>query len=94
MITAKEAKKQSVFNSTLKEEMEKIYKNMNESIALGKLSCQYAKWGAYTKDEEALILEKLRSLGYKAEYNRNEQFGCPCDQMDPYSYLKISWEEA
>ena len=93
MITAKEAKKQAIFNSTLKEELGKIDKTINEAVAAGKFYCQYAKWGEFTADEERLILEKLDILGYKAEYNRNYQPGCPCDQMDPYSYLKISWED-
>lgn len=93
MITAKEANKQSVFNSTLKEEMGKIEAAITKAIAEGKFWCQHSKWGTYTKEEEMLILEKLRELGFEAEYDRNEQPGCPCDQFDPYSYLKISWED-
>lgn len=93
MITAKEAKKQSIFNSTLVKEMGSIEIAIATAVKAGKFHCQHSKWGTYTKEEETLILEKLRELGFKAEYNRNEQPGCPCDQMDPYSYLKISWED-
>ena len=93
MITAKEAKKQSVFNSALQGELEKIEGAIQKAIDEGKFRCRYAKWSTYTKEEETMILEELRSHGFKAEYDRNEQPGCPCDQMDPYSYLKISWED-
>lgn len=93
MITAKEAKKQSVFNSTLKKEMDAIENDIAAAVKVGKFHCLHSKWGTYTKEEEVLILEKLRELGFKVEYDRSGHPGCSCDQMDPYSYLKISWED-
>lgn len=95
MITAREAKKQSLFNSTLKEEINGIGIAIAAAIKEGKFECTYSKYGQYTKQEETMILEELRSCGFKVEYDRNEMpAGCRSDQWGPYSYLKISWEEA
>lgn len=92
MIDAKTAMREATFNSVLKVDLEYIEQEIMSAVKDGKFKCTYSKYGAYSKKEESMIIDKLTSLGYAVSYDRNIMpLGCPSDQWSPYSYLKISW---
>ena len=93
MINAKEAKRKTLLNTKLKSHMKDIEKSVEKAIELG----WYDTSVSFTDNLDPCLVDalikELESLGYTAKYEPSKPLpsGCPSDQWNYSSYLKISW---
>lgn len=92
MINAHEAKRKTLINRECEDIMNEIEKGINESIKAGFYDTSIS---LNEPDKELIdaLREELTNLGYKVSYEPAIPLppGCPADQWDFYSYLKIDW---
>lgn len=95
MITAREARDKTKYNSTILELEKEIEKEIQKAIDNGKYSCLIdikTDTSDYIRD---VIRNKLIELGYLCDVPIYESmpYGCPSDQWRYYDTIHISWEE-
>lgn len=92
MINACEAKRKTLINCKCKDVMNMIEKSIKETIKAGFYNTSIPLDEPDKKIIDALC-EELMNLGYKVDYEPATPLppGCPADQWDFYSYLKIDW---
>lgn len=95
MITAKEARNKVLLQTKLKERMDRIEKSINTAIRDNRMWSSIM-YNSDLPDEELIpIKEELEKLGYSVTYTPSKPLplGCPADQWDFGSYLKVSWDK-
>ena len=89
MITAKEAKHQSLVNSELKEHLRMIESRILKEITEGGTCVTICVYNPIRGELKNALLKELNNLGYKAEY----ELAKPSSLYD-VDRLYISWAEA
>nr|DAF83607.1 MAG TPA: hypothetical protein [Caudoviricetes sp.] len=92
MINAYEAKRKTIINCKCKDVMNEIEKSIEEAIKAGFYDASISLDESDKKLINALR-EELTNLGYKVDYYPAAPLppGCPADQWDFHSHLRISW---
>lgn len=93
MINAHEAKRKTLINCECKDIMNKIEQSIKKSIKVGFYDVSIPLGDTLDKEIIDTLREELTSLGYKVDYEPAMPLppGCPADQWDFHSYLKIDW---
>lgn len=93
MIDANEAKRRTLINCELKDLMNRIEGHIEKSIKDGNYRTCITLTKSLNKEFVSALYEEFTNLGYKITYEPAKQIpaGCPSDQWDFNSYLKIDW---
>lgn len=93
MINAKDAKRKTIIKCELVELMDEIEQGVEKAIEYGFYNTSIALGGSLNKNLVDALCKELTDLGYKVEYipEKPLPYGCPSDQWDFNSYLKIDW---
>mgnify|MGYP000053442412 FL=1 len=93
MINAKDAKQKTIIKCELVDLMDTIEQRVEETIEYGFYNTSIALGGSLNKNLVDALCKELTDLGYKVEYipEKPLPYGCPSDQWDFNSYLKIDW---
>lgn len=94
MISALEAKKKVVLQTTAKKYMDEIEKEILKAVKDNRFATSVSYRTPIKNDVLTIILEELHNLGYEATYDPAKPCpsGCPIDQWSSLNYIRVSWE--